>query len=107
MTQRVLLLTLSLKDRERRRLLTGEVTFNHLIAGIIWNADRLAQTDAVFGMEASQYEFPGRGIETPRIIRAPGAGRDRICLSEDRRTLKLKLNCSVHLDQIRVLVETD
>ena len=90
-----------------KKVLTGEITFNHPIAGVIWNADRLAQTDAVFGTKASQYEFPGRGIETPRIVRAVGAGRDRIFLSDDRRTLNLKLNCSVHLDQIRVLVETD
>ena len=90
---------------QERKILAGEITFNHPIAGVIWNADRLAQTDAVFGAKASQYEFPGRGIETPRIVRVPGAGRDRIFLSEDRRTLNLRLNCSVHLDQIRVLVE--
>ncbi len=89
------------------KILTGEITFNRPIAGVIWNADRLAQTDAVFGAKASQYEFPGRGIETPRIVRVPGAGRDRIFLSDDRHTLHLKLNCSVHLDQIRVLVETE
>ncbi len=92
---------------EERKILTGEITFSKPIVGVLWNADRLAQTDAVFGTEASQYEFPGRGIETPRIVRAPGAGRDRIFLSDDRCTLSLKLNCSVHLDQIRVLVETD
>jgi hypothetical protein len=96
----------TIKQTERI-ILTGEITFNQPIAGIIWNADRLAQTDAVCGAEASQYEFPGRGVEPPRTERPPGAGRDRIFLSEDRRTLKVKLNCSVHLDQIRVLVETN
>ena len=92
---------------ENPKVLTGEITFRRPVVGVIWNADRLAQTDAVFGTEASQYEFPGRGIETPRIVRALGAGRDRIFLSDDRCTLSLKLNCSVHLDQIRVLVEND
>lgn len=89
------------------KILTGQITFNHPIAGVIWNADRLAQTDAMFGAESSHYAFPGRGIEMPRKIKPPGKGRDRIVLSEDRSTLILKLRCGPHLDQIRVLVETD
>lgn len=92
---------------EPRKILTGEITFSQPIVGVIWDADRLAGTDSIFGTDSSQYEFPGRGIEAPDIVRAPGAGRDRIFLSDDRRTLRLKLNCSIHLDQIRVLVEND
>ncbi len=95
------------RDPNVQKVLTGAITFSHPIAGIIWNADRLAQTDQAFGSEASHYEFPGRGIETPVRITRPGKGRDRILLSEDRCTLNLKLHCSVHLDQIRVLVETE
>ncbi len=95
------------KGPDVRKLLTGKIVFNYPVVGIIWNADRLAQTDSIFGSEASQYDFPGRGIETPNIVRPEGAGRDRIFLSEDRLTLSLQLNCSVHLDQIRVLVKAD
>jgi hypothetical protein len=95
------------RDPDVKEVLTGAITFSHPIAGIIWNADRLTQTDLAFGSEASHYEFPGRGIETPSRIRRPGAGRDRMILSKDRFTLNLKLHCSVHLDQIRVLVETE
>ncbi len=95
------------RNPNEKTVLTGAITFSHPIAGVIWDANRLAQTDSVFGAEASQYDFPGRGIETPRFVRPAGVGRDRIFLSEDRLTLSLRLNCSVHLDQIRVLVEAD
>jgi hypothetical protein len=95
------------RDPDVKEVLTGAITFSHPIAGIIWNADRLAQTDQPFGSDASHYEFPGRGIETPLRIKRPGKGRDRIFLSKDRFTLNLKLHCSVHIDQIRVLVETE
>ncbi len=95
------------KRSDERKILSGEIVFSQPVLGVIWNSDRLAQTDSIFGSDSSQYDFPGRGIETPTIVRPEGTGRDRIFISEDRKTLSLQLNCSVHLDQIRVLVEAD
>ena len=95
------------RDPDVQEVLTGATTYSHPIAGIIWNADRLVQTDLAFGSEASHDEFPGRGIETSLGIKRPGKGRERMFLFRDRFTLDPKLHCSAHLDQICVFVETE
>ncbi|MEM9016684.1 MAG: hypothetical protein AAGC68_06695, partial [Verrucomicrobiota bacterium] len=77
----------------------ASLTFDHEVVGIIYSSDRLANSDQSVGTSVPHVgeEFnQGRGLDL---------GSDQFLLSEDRRTLNLKLrNANQEVDQVRVLV---
>lgn len=77
----------------------ASLTFDHPIVGVIYSSDRLAESDHSVGTSITHVgeEFnSGRGLDS---------GSDQILLSDDRRTINLKLNGGdLEVDQIRVLV---
>lgn len=76
----------------------ASVTFDHEIVGVIYSPERLADSDDLVGAA-------GDGLLAARGQSAPGAG-DQILLSDDRRTVNLKLSGDGgdRLDHVRVLV---
>lgn len=85
--------------------LEASVTFAHEVVGVIYSSERLEQSDAIVGnagfasMDASV--SAGRGLD------ASGEDGDAILLSDDRRTVNLKLQSGSdkdQLDHVRVLV---
>lgn len=84
--------------------LEASVTFDHEIVGIIYSPDKLAESDSVVGSGISDGEMlamQGRGLDS-----GDGASGDEILLSDDRRTVNLKLRGGAEdrLDHVRVLV---
>ncbi|MDA7922152.1 hypothetical protein N9B73_10380 [Verrucomicrobiales bacterium] len=77
----------------------ASLTFDHPVVGVIYSSDRLTDSDASVGSSISHVGEAfdaGRGLDS---------GNDQILLSEDRRTLNLKLKGGIaEIDQIRVLV---
>ncbi len=77
----------------------ASLTFDHEVVGVIYSSDRLTNSDVSVGTSIPHVgeEFnKGRGLDL---------GRDEILLSDDRRTLNLKLKGGeLEVDQIRVLV---
>lgn len=84
------------KDAEGDGLETS-LTFDHPIVGVIFSQDRLEGSDATIGASFSQEEgWVGRGLSS---------GEDEILLSEDRRTINLRLRGNGEgLERVRVLV---
>ncbi len=77
----------------------ASLTFDHPVVGVIYSSDRLTGSDASVGSSLSHVG------ETFNAGRGLDSGNDQILLSEDRRTLNLKLKGGVaEVDQIRVLV---
>lgn len=77
----------------------ASLTFDHPVVGVIFSSERLAESDQSVGTAITHVgeEFNnGRGLDS---------GSDQILLSDDRRTINLKLNGrDLEVDQIRVLV---
>ncbi len=77
----------------------ASLTFDHEVVGLIYSSDRLMNSDTSVGTSITHVgeEFNrGRGLDQ---------GSDEILLSEDRRTLNLRLKGGeLEVDQIRVLV---
>lgn len=77
----------------------ASLTFDHEVVGLIYSSDRLTNSDGSVGTSLAHVgaEFNrGRGLDL---------GSDEILLSDDRRTLNLKLKGGAfEVDQIRVLV---
>ncbi|MDF1659344.1 MAG: hypothetical protein P1U58_17140 [Verrucomicrobiales bacterium] len=77
----------------------ASLTFDHEVVGLIYSSDRLTSSDTSVGTA-----IPHVGEEFNRE-RGLDLGRDEILLSDDRRTLNLKLKGGeLEVDQIRVLV---
>ncbi|MEM1441939.1 MAG: hypothetical protein AAGF67_06325, partial [Verrucomicrobiota bacterium] len=77
----------------------ASLTFDHEVVGLIYSSDRLADSDPSVGTSITHV-----GEEFNRV-RGLDQGSDEILLSDDRRTLNLKLRGGEQeVDQIRVLV---
>lgn len=92
-------------NRRNGRRISGSITFERPILGLIVHKDTLTKTDTLFSQQqAGRHRtgrMPGRGLELqpPRIA-------DRVQLSEDRRTLTLDLFVVDRLsDHVRVIVD--
>lgn len=89
-----------------QREVQGQITFAKPIVGVITMTRLLKESEEVFGFPDVQYHV-AREIE-PRPEGDERPGFDSLILAADRRTLIVELMESPgHLDQIRVLVETD
>lgn len=77
----------------------ASVTFDHEIVGVIYSPDRLAESDQWLGVSGSP--AASRGLEA-----GSGQSGDLILVSDDRRTVNLKLSGdgADRLDHVRVLV---
>ncbi|MBI1373520.1 MAG: hypothetical protein GC159_12395 [Phycisphaera sp.] len=84
------------------KFLSGAVTFDRPIVGVIAMTDQLNATDDMLGVAGVTYR-EGKG--TARHLE-DGEG-DRVTISADRRTLTLYLGTSNSLDHVRVLVAAD
>jgi|GEM_PF-1372546 FecR protein. len=87
--------------------LEGQVTFDGTILGIAMSPESLQETDPVFGLP--QVLYPDNLEDSMAMKRGAlhREGTDRIEISEDRRTLKFRLQCttsSLNYDQIRIFV---
>ncbi|MCB1079383.1 MAG: hypothetical protein KDM64_16310, partial [Verrucomicrobiae bacterium] len=83
--------------------LEASVTFDHEIVGIIFSPEKLAETDSLVGSEIPESELvadAGRGLD------GDADNGDQILLSDDRRTVNLKLRGGAQdrVDHVRVLV---
>ncbi len=92
---------LQVPSKERSGRDNGEretsLTFDHPIVGIIFSQDRLESSDAVVGATSIREQgLIGRGLTS---------GEDEILLSEDRRTINLRLRGDGEMaEQVRVIV---
>ncbi|MEM9280223.1 MAG: FecR domain-containing protein [Verrucomicrobiota bacterium] len=78
------------------RIFTAELRFDRPIVGLILGADQLQDSDALLAMPGAQLNtISRRGINVD----------DRVELSEDRRTLRIRMSIQDSVDQIRVLVD--
>lgn len=98
------LLQLNPSDRNRT-MVTGQITFDRPILGLIASTGKLAESDAVLGHPGGVYEQNRRGIEAPRKDPPGKPDRDTVILAADKRTLILNLGAGSALDQIRVIVD--
>lgn len=93
----------------RLRRLTGEITFQHRVVGVICTDGTLAASDAALGVAGADYSAPGerRGLEA--MTQAGRRGRqlphDSVLISEDGHTVRFDLYVSNEREQIRVLVD--
>ncbi|MCB1062050.1 MAG: hypothetical protein KDN20_03890 [Verrucomicrobiae bacterium] len=80
--------------------LEASVTFDHEIVGIIYSPERLADSDSMVGSVVERFDTVGS------LTVADSESGDQILLSDDRRTVNLKLRNggADQLDQVRVLV---
>ncbi len=87
--------------------LIGEITFEREVIGVILAGESLRATDEIFGAESSRYGGGSRGVEIIKPNTNPEQIPllDSISLSEDRKTIRLKLRAGINVDQIRVLVD--
>jgi len=89
-----------------RATVTGEVTFNHPIAAIVFAKSELSELNGLVGRPQIVYpaEHAGDdyfGLDDP----APESNADILVLSEDRRTLQFTLNAGQEIDQLRIFTE--
>lgn len=87
--------------------LEGQITFEGTILGLAMSPESLSETDHVFGLPHVLY--PGESQDPMAMKRGAihREGTDRIEISEDRRTLTFRLQCttsSLNYDQIRIFV---
>lgn len=77
----------------------ASLTFDHPVVGVIYSSDRLTGSDSFVGTSMTHVGEAfdrGRGLDS---------GSDQILLSDDRRTLNVRLRGGeLEVDQIRVLV---
>ncbi len=77
----------------------ASLTFDHPVVGVIFSSDRLASSDSSVGTLLKE-----NGEDFNRV-RGLDSGSDELLLSDDRKTLNLKLqNGKQQVDQVRVLV---
>jgi len=77
----------------------ASLTFDHPVVGVIFSSERLSRTDELVGATTTS------GSTTDPELRGLDSEDEWILLSEDRRTLNLRLDGSqTDLDQVRVLV---
>lgn len=77
----------------------ASLTFDHPVVGIIYTSDRLGKSDGSVG---SSITHVGEEFNSERGL---DLGNDLILLSEDRKTLNLRLRGDAsQIDQVRVLV---
>ena len=93
------------RNSENKPRVTGQITFDKPVIGLIAGTARLTNTDMLLGHPDGQYKTTRRGIEPTRKEENLGIKRDAVILSEDRRTLSLDLSAGSAVDQIRVIVE--
>ena len=80
------------------RIFTAELRFDRPIVGLILGADQLKATDPILAMPGAQLKnIPRRGINVD----------DKVELSEDRLTLRIRMTIQNSVDQIRVLVDAN
>lgn len=81
-----------------KRTFTAELRFDRPVVGLILGADRLQASDAELAMPGAQLRtISRRGINID----------DQVELSEDRRTLHIRMSIKDSVDQIRVLVDAN
>lgn len=83
-------------------MVEGSVYFDRPILGVIVSHPRLYETDRVLGHPDVQYPAKDaliRGLEHGRY------NKDVVRISEDRKTLTVRLEAELNMDQLRVLVE--
>jgi len=79
----------------------ASLTFDHEVVGIIFTSDRLADSSSMLG--TAYVPVPAGGRVGDGV--AHGAGGNEILLSDDRRTLSLRVRPGeAPVDQVRVLV---
>jgi hypothetical protein len=83
------------RDAEAVRRLSGSITFDRPIVGLICTKKELNDVDGLFALKPSWRPAGGGGVE---------AG-DTVTLSPDRRTLSVLLTAAPAHDQLRILVE--
>lgn len=85
-------------DSGKIRVFTAELRFDRPVAGLILAADQLEASDAKLSMPGTQFKsISRRGINVD----------DQVELSEDRRTLHIRMSIQDSVDQIRVLVDAN
>ena len=93
------------RNSENKPRVTGQITFDKPVIGLIASTARLTNTDILLGHPDGQYKTRRRGIEPARKEDNLGIKRDAVILSDDRRTLSLDLSAGSAVDQIRVIVD--
>lgn len=93
------------RSSENKPRVTGQITFDKPVIGLIASTARLINTDTLLGHPDGQYKSTRRGIEPTRKEDNLGVKRDAVVLSDDRRTLSLDLSAGSAVDQIRVIVK--
>ena len=77
---------------------TAELQFDRPVVGLILGVEQLKASDAKLAMPGAQLKsITRRGINFD----------DQVELSEDRRTLHIRMSIQDSLDQIRVLVDAN
>jgi ferric-dicitrate binding protein FerR (iron transport regulator) len=94
------------ENPNRRRSVSGQITFAKPIVGVVMANRLLKRSEEVFGIPGVEYPM-ARMIEA-RPKGDPRKGFDTVILAADRRTLIIELQENPgNLDQFRVLVEAD
>lgn len=85
-------------DSGQDRVFTAKLRFDRPVVGLILAADQLKGSDAKLAMPGAQLKsISRRGINID----------DQVELSEDRRTLHIRMSIQNSVDQIRVLVDAN
>ncbi len=90
--------------------LSGELTFDREIVGVICEADSLSASDEVLGLRGLDYANGVREMRSPEAVETMGASRrgplahDVLRLSEDRRSIYFMFNVRPGFDQVRLLL---
>ncbi len=84
----------------------ASLTFSHEVVGVIYSSDRLATTDSVVGAQTGGLPQGGSDHHQRGLDLSGEAGDDEIVLSQDRRTVNVKLHSggTDQMDQVRILV---
>lgn len=82
---------------------TGSVTFDQPILGIILRSYKLNQSNDEVGLSTVEYDEDSL-VSFPGVNLTDGCKSDRMTLSADRRTLTVRNFTDIHHDNYRVLV---
>lgn len=94
------------ENPNRRRSVRGQITFARPIVGVVTSDRLLKESEAIFGLPNVTY--PSARMIEPRPEGDLRPGFDSLILAADRRTLIVELQENPgHLDQVRVLVESE
>ena len=90
------------------RRLSGEITFQHRVIGVICSDQGLDASDGVLGIAGADYSTPGqrRGLEEAdkENYRGGALPHDSITIAPDGRTVRFDFHVSDEREQMRVLV---